>query len=68
MKIDTSDAKPVSYAPRRYSRAEGEIITREVNDMLEAGVIEPANGPWLSPVVLVKKRWLYSILCRLQSA
>ena len=27
-----------------------------LNDMLAQGVIEPATGPWSSPVVLVQKK------------
>ena len=56
MKVDTGLSKPISHPPRRYSRAEGEIISKEVGEMLKAGVIEPSNGPWSSPVVLVKKK------------
>lgn len=56
MKVDTGLSKPISHPPRRYSRAECEIISKEVGEMLEAGVIEPSNGPWSSPVVLVKKK------------
>lgn len=33
-----------------------EIMNREVDQMLEEGVIEPSNSPWNSPVVLVRKK------------
>ncbi|KRX29781.1 Transposon Ty3-I Gag-Pol polyprotein [Trichinella sp. T6] len=31
-------------------------MERLVGQMLESGVIEPASGPWSSPVVLVRKK------------
>lgn len=53
----------MSYTIRRYSRDEGEIPNREVNEMLQAVVIEPANGPWSSPVGRVKKKDGYIRFC-----
>jgi len=32
------------------------IINREVNEMLEQGVIEPSHSPWSSPIVVVRKK------------
>ena len=55
-RIDTGNQQPVSVCPRQKSPAERQAINEEVAEMLELGVIEPANGPWSSPVVLVKKK------------
>ena len=54
--IDTGDALPISQPPRRSAFKERALIQEQVNDMLDKGVIEPAQGPWASPVVLVMKK------------
>ena len=48
--IDTRDASPLSQAPYY------QVIKDQANQMLEAGVVEPANSPWASPVVIVHKK------------
>lgn len=53
---DTGVQRPVAVCPRRKAPAERKAISQEVAEMLELGVIEPASGPWSSPVVLVKKK------------
>ena len=55
--IDTGDARPISQPPRRNAFKERTLIQAQVKDMLDKGVIEPAQGPWASPVVLVKKKY-----------
>ena len=55
-KIDTGSAAPIR---RRFYRTSPEIkkqIQIEVDKMLQAGIIEPSEGEWCSPVVLVKKK------------
>lgn len=47
---------PLRQRPYRVSPAECRIITKQVNDMLQRGVIKPSCSLWSSPVVLVKKR------------
>ena len=54
--IDTGNARPISQPPRRHAFKERTLIQAQVKDMLDKGVIEPAQGPWASPVVLVKKK------------
>ncbi|CAG2187018.1 unnamed protein product [Mytilus edulis] len=54
--INTGNNAPVKQPPRRtpiYMRGE---VDRHIHDMLERGVIEPADGPWSSGIVLVKKK------------
>ena len=41
------------YRQPPHMRAE---IDRQVNEMLEQGIVEPSNSIWHSPVVLVKKK------------
>ena len=31
-------------------------MDRQVNDMLERGLIRPSNSPWSSPIVLARKK------------
>eukprot|EP00731_Ephydatia_muelleri_P013152 Em0007g462a len=54
--IDTQGANPVKQPPRRLPFHRREEVKRMLNDMLAQGVIEPATGPWSSPVVLVQKK------------
>ena len=54
-KIDTGDAPPVSRKPYKCSPDAQREITKQVNQMLEADIIEPSCSPWRAPVLLVKK-------------
>ena len=54
--IDTGDARPIRQHPRRlpfHSKLEAQ---KELEDMLEQGVVSPSDSAWASPVVLVKKK------------
>ena len=55
-RIETGDTPPIKQAPRRLAPHRRQVIDEEVEKMMEAGVIEESNGPWASPVVLVKKK------------
>ncbi|KRY07218.1 Transposon Ty3-G Gag-Pol polyprotein, partial [Trichinella patagoniensis] len=55
-RIETGGAQPVKLPPRRLPQAQREVVDRLIREMLHAGVIEPASGPWSSPVVLVRKK------------
>jgi hypothetical protein len=48
-------AKPVHARPYRAGARAREAESFELQRMLKAGVIEPANSEWASPVVLVPK-------------
>ncbi|KAL1920943.1 uncharacterized protein VTP21DRAFT_11578 [Calcarisporiella thermophila] len=54
--IETGDAKPIKCTPYRTTWQDQQIIKREIEEMLEQGVIEPAISPWAFPVVLVRKK------------
>lgn len=54
-RIETGDAVPVCTRQWRLPQATREMI-QECATMLSAGVIEPSSSPWLSPVVLVRKK------------
>jgi len=47
---------PIKQKCFRYAQCDKEICDEEIEKMLKAGVIETSCSPWLSPVVLVKKK------------
>ena len=53
--IDTGSAQPIQAPPRRVPFHKREEMRRQVDEMLEAQIIEPSESPWSSPVVLVAK-------------
>ena len=53
--IKMTDNKPIFVKPRPIPHSQVDVIEREVKEMLELGVIEPAASPYNSPIVLVKK-------------
>jgi len=55
-KIETGDANPVCNRQWRLPQSTRQTIKEQCDSMLHAGVIEPSTSPWLSPVVLVKKK------------
>ncbi|TYJ52350.1 hypothetical protein B9479_007044 [Cryptococcus floricola] len=54
--IDTGDAPPTSYPPRRVSPRGRQLIDQNITELLDLGVIEPSNSPWASPVLLVRQK------------
>ena len=54
--IRTGEHPPIKQAPRRLAPHRRSLVDEEVDKMLSSGTIEPAEGPWASPVVLVKKK------------
>lgn len=54
--VETGSAKPVCLPPYRTSPEKRKVIGEQVSKMLADGIIEPACGPWASPVVIVDKQ------------
>lgn len=54
--IQLTDQKPIRLAPYRLPHAYRELVRKEIEEMLEAGVIEPSNSEWAAPIVLVDKK------------
>ncbi|CAF3358581.1 unnamed protein product [Rotaria socialis] len=54
--IDTGDSKPIKLRPYRVSPARQSIIYNQIQQMLQDGIIEPANGPYAAPVTLQPKK------------
>ena len=55
-KIETGDATPIKKAPYKTPFALRQEMNRQVQKMLDKGVISPSHSPWSSPVVLVPKK------------
>lgn len=53
--INTGDAEPVKQRYYPVSPYVREVMYKELDKMLQLGVVEPSNSAWSSPVVLVKK-------------
>jgi len=49
-------AKPVYTRPYRYPPALKDEIERQMQDMLDKGLIQPSSSPFSSPLLLVKKK------------
>lgn len=54
--IETGNHSPVAVPPYRMSPLRKEILRKEINKMLEEGIIAESKSPWAAPVVLVPKR------------
>ncbi len=55
-KIDVGTNAPITLPPRIPPLVKREQASKEIKNMAEQGVIEPSNSPWVSPVVLVRKK------------
>ena len=55
-KIDTGDHPPIKQNPYRLPYSQRQLVEEHVQKMLEAGVIEPSQSPWASPIVIVDKK------------
>ncbi|GMF48955.1 unnamed protein product [Phytophthora fragariaefolia] len=54
--IDTGNAAPIMMRRRRQAQTEDAVVDSNVDTTLSAGVIEPGEGAWGLPVVLVWKK------------
>ncbi|CAB3992292.1 Transposon Ty3-G Gag-Pol poly [Paramuricea clavata] len=54
--IDTGDSRPVKQRPYRIPVHLNTVVNKQVNDMIERGVIRSSNSPWSSPIVLAPKK------------
>ena len=54
--IDTGDAVPIRQRPRRLPLGRQDAAEQALVKMQRAGIIEPSESPWASPVVMVPKK------------
>ncbi|XP_070209513.1 uncharacterized protein [Littorina saxatilis] len=54
--FDLLEKQPVRTKQYPMPHAQKEVVRKEIADMTKLGVIEPANSPYSSPIVLVKKK------------
>ena len=58
------DTRPIRQPPHRLGPEKEAEAEKQVQDLFEKGLIEPASGAWGSPVVLVQKKdnsWRFRI-------
>ena len=53
--IDTGRAQPIRQMPRPVPYHRKAEVDRQLDEMLQKGVIEPSDSDWASPILLVKK-------------
>ena len=54
--IPTGSAKPVRLPPRRAPMHLRDDIERQVQTMMQQGIVEECSSPWAAPLVIVKKK------------
>ena len=57
-------AQPPNVCPYRYSFAQKNEIEKIIKELLEADVIHPSISPYLSPVVVVLKKYGECSMCQ----
>ncbi|VDI21989.1 Hypothetical predicted protein [Mytilus galloprovincialis] len=62
-KINTGTATPVKLQPRRLPFHKREEADKEVQRLLDCGIIEPSKSPWSTSLVLVKKKDSSTRIC-----
>ena len=50
------DTPPINVKSYRYPQIHKEEVDKQINKMLDQGIIEPSTSPWNSPVWVVPKK------------
>ena len=56
MSIDTGDHPPIKQRPYKIPFSQRPQVDKALDDMLEAGIIQPSQSPWSSPLVIIPKK------------
>ena len=56
LRIVLKENKTICQPLYRLAHAYREMVQKELKEMLDAGIIEPSNSEWASPIVLVQKK------------
>ncbi|MBJ5565787.1 RNA-directed DNA polymerase, partial [Salmonella enterica subsp. enterica serovar London] len=62
-RISTGDHPAIRQPAIRLPLAKREQVNRLVDEMKKQDVIEPSSSPWVSPVVLVRKKDVSTLFC-----
>jgi predicted aspartyl protease len=54
-RVETGNAKPINLPLRRLSPAQQEEASKQIQEMLEMGLICPSTSPWAAGIVLAPK-------------
>ena len=54
--INNSNKRPIKIRPGRMPQSKREEGKKEIQRMLDQGIIVPSKSPWAAPVVLVRKK------------
>jgi hypothetical protein len=54
--IPTGNADPVACRPYRLSQPEQKELERHLQELLEAGYIQPSSSAWAAPILFVRKK------------
>ncbi|KAL1141019.1 hypothetical protein AAG570_000945 [Ranatra chinensis] len=54
--VDTGDSKPIKQRYYPVSPVLERAMHAELDEMLQAGVVEPSKSAWSSPVVMIRKK------------
>ena len=54
--IDTGDHPPIKQRAYRMPFSKRHLVEVQIQEMLDAGVIQPSSSPWASPITLVPKK------------
>ena len=55
-KIDTGDNAPFRQRPYRIPQSQLEMVDKNIEEMLNKGIIQESNSPWSQPLVIVTKK------------
>lgn len=54
--IDIGDSKPFKSCPYQKSFVEEQVAAKELNTLLDAGLLKPSKSPWASLLLFIKKK------------